>query len=162
MIQRLLAIGHQLILLAVICSFLASIVVFIYGALQTGNAIFGVILAGSVSSDGAKKLVVALIEAIDLFLLGTVFYITSLGLYELFIDDHIRVPEWLEIHTIDDLKLKLISVIIVLLSVLFLGQVMTWKLDSNNLLQFGASIALVIASLAYFLSGKSKSHPRLK
>lgn len=156
MIYRLLAVGRQLILLAVICSFVASIAVLIYGTLQTINAIFQAVLLGSISSDGAKKLVVSLIEAIDLFLLGTVFYITALGLYELFIDDRVRVPEWLEIHTIDDLKMKLISVIVVLLSVLFLGQAVTWKFDSNNLLPFGASIALVIASLTYFLSGKVK------
>jgi hypothetical protein len=56
MIHRLLAIGHQLILLAVICSFPASIAFFIYSALQTGNAIFGAIFAGSISSDGAKKI----------------------------------------------------------------------------------------------------------
>lgn len=156
MINRALAVGRQLIMLAVICSFLASIAVLVYGALETCNAILQAVFAGGVSSDGAKKLVVSLIEAIDLFLLGTVFYITALGLYELFIDDRIHVPEWLEIHTIDDLKMTLISVIVVLLSVLFLGQAVTWKIQSNNLLPFGASVALVIASLTYFLSGKTK------
>lgn len=156
MINRVLSVGRQLIMLAVICSFLASIAVLIYGALETCNAILQAVLAGSVSGDGAKKLIVSLIESIDLFLLGTVFYIIAIGLYELFIDDRIRVPEWLEIHTIDDLKMTLISVIVVLLSVLFLGQAVTWKLENNNLLPFGASVSLVIASLTYFLSGKSK------
>lgn len=156
MIHRVLAVGRQFIMLAVICSFLASIAVLIYGVLETGSAILQAIFGGSVSSEGAKKLIVALIESIDLFLLGTFFYITALGLYELFIDDRIRVPEWLEIHTIDDLKLTLISVIVVLLSVLFLGQTVTWKLESNNLLPFGASVGLVIASLSYFLSSKTK------
>ena len=52
-----------------------------------------------------------------LFLLSTVFYITALGLYELFIDDRIKVPEWLGIHDIVDLKAKLISVTILVLSV---------------------------------------------
>ncbi|HEY9660585.1 MAG TPA: YqhA family protein [Allocoleopsis sp.] len=151
MIHRALAVGRQFILVAVICSFLSSLAVMIYGFLQMGNSIFQAIANGGVSSDGAKQLVVSLIEVIDLFLLGTVFYITALGLYELFIDDRIKVPEWLEIHTIDDLKGKLISVIVVVLGVLFLGKAVTWNANSD-LLTFGGSIALVIASLTYFLS----------
>ncbi|NEU74515.1 YqhA family protein [Hassallia byssoidea VB512170] len=151
MIHRILASSRQLILLAVICSFIASVTVLLYGVIQTGNAILQVLHDGAVSSKGGKKLVVSLVEVIDLFLLSTVFYITALGLYELFIDDNINVPEWLEIHNIDDLKGKLISVIIVVLSVLFLGQAVTWSGDAN-FLTFGGSVALVIASLTYFLS----------
>lgn len=151
MIHRILASSRQLILLAVICSFIASVTVLLYGVIQTGSAILQVLHDGAVSSKGGKKLVVSLVEVIDLFLLSTVFYITALGLYELFIDDNINVPEWLEIHNIDDLKGKLISVIIVVLSVLFLGQAVTWSGDAN-FLTFGGSVALVIASLTYFLS----------
>ena len=88
-------------------------------------------------------------------LFRSVFYITALGLYELFISDNIDVPEWLEIHTIDDLKGKLISVVVVVLGVLFLGQAVTWD-GETNLLPFGASIGIVIASLTYFLSGQHK------
>jgi uncharacterized membrane protein YqhA len=33
----------------------------------------------------------------------------ALGLYELFVDERIKVPHWLEIHSIDDLKSKVIS-----------------------------------------------------
>ncbi|OKH42809.1 hypothetical protein NIES2101_32485 [Calothrix sp. HK-06] len=155
MIHRILASSKKLILLAVICSFIASVTVLIYGVIETGDAVIHVILDGPVSSKGAKKLVVAFVEVIDLFLLSTVFYITALGLYELFIDDRIKVPEWLEIHTLDDLKGKLISVIVVLLSVLFLGQAVTWNGEAN-LLPFGASVALVIASLTLFLNGQHK------
>ncbi len=136
MIHKILASSRQLILLAVICSYIASIAVLIYGVFETVNAIALSIHEGEISSKGGKRLVVSLIEVIDLFLLSTVFYITALGLYELFIDDRIKVPEWLEIHDIDDLKAKLISVIIVVLSVSFLGQAVTW--DGNpNFLPFG-------------------------
>ena len=159
MIHRILASSRQLIILAVICSFIASVTILIYGVIQTGSAIWQVLHDGAVSSKGAKKLVVSLVEVIDMFLLSTVFYITALGLYELFIDDRINVPEWLEIHDIDDLKGKLISVIIVVLSVLFLGQAVTWSGDAN-FLPFGASVALVIASLTYFLSAQHKNYKK--
>jgi uncharacterized membrane protein YqhA len=98
------------------------------------------------------------IEIADLFLLGVVMYIIALGLYELFIDDSVPVPQWLEIHTLDDLKAKLISVVIVVMGVLFLKQIVSWD-GERNLLTFGGGIALVIAALTYFLSSKSgKEH----
>jgi uncharacterized membrane protein YqhA len=102
-----------------------------------------------------KGLAVNFIGTIDIFLLGTIFYIIALGLYELFIDDQVKVPAWLEIHNLDDLKEKLIGVIIIVLGVFFLEKVVTWK-GQLDLLQLGISIAVVIAALTYFLSQISK------
>jgi uncharacterized membrane protein YqhA len=104
-----------------------------------------------VSSKGAKALTLAFIEIVDLFLLGTVLLMISLGLYELFIDSNLELPEWLHIRTFDDLKHKLVGVVIVVLAVLFLGFVVSWD-GSKDLLRIGAAIAMVIAALSYFLS----------
>ncbi|MGI0490221.1 YqhA family protein [Alkalinema pantanalense CENA528] len=153
MFHRVLASSRQLIMIAVFFSFIASVTVMIYGALQTVTTVLQIFTEGAVSSKGAKTLVLSCIEIMDLFWLSTVFYITALGLYELFIDDRVKVPEWLEIHDIDDLKGKLTSVVVVVLSVLFLGQAVRWDGEAT-ILPFGASVALVIASLTYFLSGK--------
>jgi uncharacterized membrane protein YqhA len=155
MFHRILSRSRYIIFIAVLCSFLAALTVLFYGAAQTFNTIGQVIAEGSASSKGAKNLVLSFVEVIDLFLLATVFYITALGLYELFIDDRIHVPEWLEIHNLDDLKNRLTSVVVVLLSVLFLGRVVQWD-GTSNILPFGLSIALVIAALTYFMSGKAK------
>jgi uncharacterized membrane protein YqhA len=105
--------------------------------------------------DQIKNVAVNFIGIVDIFLLGTIFYIIALGLYELFIDDRIKVPTWLEIHTLDDLKEILIGVVIILLGVFFLQKVITWK-EQIDLLQLGISIAVVIAALTYFLSHISK------
>ena len=98
-----------------------------------------------------KKTVVDFIELADIFLLAIVLYIMSLGLYELFIDDTLPVPKWLEIHTLEDLKEKLIGVIVVVLAVFFLGRV----IESSNpleVLYLGGGISLMIAALGYFTS----------
>ena len=79
----------------------------------------------------------------------------ALGLYELFIDHQVPVPNWLEIRTLDDLKDKLIGVIIVVIGVGFLGQFTTWN-GETNLLISGGGAALVIAALTFFLGQKSK------
>jgi len=141
-------------LIAVFGSFAASVTLLIYGALETVITI-GHTATVSVSSENSKQLILSCIEVVDLFLLATVFYITALGLYELFIDERIKVPFWLEIHSIDDLKTKLTSVIVVVLSVLFLSEVVWWN-GGTNILPLGAGIALVIAALTYFLSSQVK------
>ncbi|WP_373537364.1 YqhA family protein [Microcoleus sp.] len=155
MLHRILAKSRYLMIIAVLGSFVASVTLLIYGALETIATIGYIITTGPISSENSKTLILSFVEVVDLFLLATVFYITALGLYELFIDDRIKVPDWLEIHTIDDLKSKLTSVIVVVLSVLYLGQVVKWN-GADNILPLGASIALIIASLTYFLNSQVK------
>lgn len=150
-LPKVIAGGRFFVVIAVICSFLASIIILVYGGLLTFHSASQIINTGEISSKVGKKLVVSMIESIDFFLLGTVFYITSLGLYELFIDENIQVPKWLEIRNIDDLKARLISVVVVVLGVVFLGQAVSWD-GRNDLLNFGLSIASVIFSLTFFLN----------
>lgn len=99
-----------------------------------------------------KEAVLAFIELADVYLLATVLYIMSLGLFELFIDDQLPLPAWLEIHTLDDLKEKLVGVVIVVLAVTFLGQALK-ATDPLAIAYQGLGIAVVIAALSYFLRG---------
>lgn len=151
--QRILTASRYLILIAVVGSFAAATTILLYGGVEIIELIVDTLQAADVSSKGAKTLALAFIETVDLFLLGTVFYIIALGLYELFIADLPSLPKWLVIRNLDDLKDKLIGVIIVVMGVLFLGQVVTWD-GERNLLNLGGAIALVIAALTYFLSQK--------
>ncbi len=144
------------ILIPVISSLLAGFALLVYGSAQTMTTIGHAVTVGHVSSQEAKMMILSFIEIIDLFLLATVLYITGLGLYELFIDSRIKVPAWLEIRNIDDLKAKLASVVVVILGVVFLGKAVKWE-SGTEILPFGLSVALVIAALTYFLGEKHKS-----
>jgi len=154
MLSRFLASSRYLVMIAVIGSFLSATAILIYGGIEVILLIRDAFFSGKIDGKVAKSLLVSFIEIVDLFLLGTVIYIIAIGLYELFIDDQIRLPDWLEIHTLDDLKDKLIGVIVVVLAVLFLGQIVAWD-GQRDLLSYGVSIALVIAALTYFLRGKA-------
>jgi len=154
-IARIIQMSRFIILLAVIGSLAASLTLLVYGTVQTFYTIFDVIAAWSVSSKGLKLLVISFIEAVDVFLLGIVFYIIALGLYELFIDDTIPLPDWLVIHNLDDLKHKLVGVLVVVIGVLFLGHAISWD-GRRDLLGFGAACGMVIAALTWCLSLKGK------
>ncbi len=97
-----------------------------------------------------KEITVDFIEIADVYLLAIVLYIMALGLFELFIDDSLPLPEWLEFHHLDDLKEKLVSVVIVVLGVFFLGKVIKGS-DFLELMYLGVGISAMIASLTYFV-----------
>jgi uncharacterized membrane protein YqhA len=150
MVKRILASSRYLIIIAVLGTFLTSILVLVYGGITVGGVAFETFVHGTFTPDSAKHLEIECIEIIDLFLLGSVLYIVALGLYELFIDSSLPLPSWLVIESLDDLKSRLIAVIIVLLVVTFLSFVVSWD-GSFNILALGAAIGLVLFGLSFIL-----------
>jgi uncharacterized membrane protein YqhA len=92
--------------------------------------------------------VVEIIEFVHTFLIGTVLYITAVGLYQLFIEE-VKFYGWLKIDSTEELEINLIGVTVVVLAVNFLAVAFTG--DPAILLQYGAGIALPIAALALFI-----------
>jgi uncharacterized membrane protein YqhA len=148
MLKKALTSSRYIVVLAVIGSFLASVASLIAGTVQIIREIIHLFSTG-VTDEVIKLLSVSFLEAIDLFLIGVVFYIISLGMYELFIDDALDLPSWLVIRNLDGLKEKVISSIVVVMGVNFLGVLVNWdgKLD---LLHLSISTALIIAALTLF------------
>ncbi len=104
-----------------------------------------------------QDMLVEYIEYADFFLLSIVLYIMSIGLYSLFVDDKIELPSWLVIHTLDDLKEKLVSVIVVVMGVFFLGRLIHGA-EAIDLLCMGAGIGAVVLSMAYFVRHVMVAH----
>jgi uncharacterized membrane protein YqhA len=154
-VTRLIGLIRYIIIVAVLATLIAATALILFGTVETYVVIRDVFSKGEFTSKVAKALLLSFIEITDIFLLATVLYIVALGLYELFIDHQVPVPNWLEIRTLDDLKDKLIGVIIVVIGVGFLGQFTTWN-GETNLLVSGGGAALVIAALTFFLGQKSK------
>lgn len=156
-IRQLLSSTRHLIMIAVAGTFLSALTLLIYGGISVMQQIADTVLNSTVSSKGAKVLALGFIENADIFLVATALYIMSLGLYELFIDDTISLPEWLVIHNLDDLKGKLIGVIVVVMAVIFLGHVVKWH-GETEILYLGGAIALVVAGLTYFTGQKKAKY----
>jgi uncharacterized membrane protein YqhA len=141
-VSRLLSLSRYFILVAVVGSFVAAAAAMVYGGLATARIVLDTFGSADFSEKGAKLLSVGLVTMIDLFLLGTVMYIVSIGLYELFIDS-LPMPRWLRISTLDDLKERLLGVVAVLLAVTFLGSAVTWD-GSANILALGIAVGVVL------------------
>ena len=150
MLKSLLNGSRFLVLAAVVGSLAGAAALFIYGLVDTVVVIARTIATGDVSTTGAKQVMLYFIEIFDLFLLGTVMLIMALSLYELFFDSDLKLPARLEIHTFEDLKSNLVTVVIVVMAVTFLGQIVSWNGEAD-LFGFGVVVAFVIAALNFYL-----------
>jgi uncharacterized membrane protein YqhA len=89
---------------------------------------------------------------IDVFLLSMVLYIFALGLYELFVGK-LNVPDWLSIKSVDELKAKLASVIILFVAIAYVKELVYWQNAVDTLL-FGAATGILIAVLIRYYKAK--------
>lgn len=110
----------------------------------------------TLSSDlSLKETVVEVLTAVDAILLGTVLLVIGYGLYELFIDEDIDVPLWLRVQNLDDLKSKLIGVVVAIIAVVFVGVFV----DSNraaDVVSYGVGAGAIVAALALFAFATGK------
>src|SRR4030043_1491177 len=119
MMRKFLSNSRYIILIAVLGALIASVTLVVIAGIETIQIVINT-FTERVDGKSVKLLAISFIEIIDVLLLGTVFYITALGLYELFIDEELPTPSWLHITQLDDLKSKLIGVVVVILAVAFL------------------------------------------
>lgn len=89
--------------------------------------------------------IVRLLEVIDVFLLGTVLVILAIGLVELFITE-LRLPQWLVIRSLGDLKGKFIDVLQLVAAIKFLEKLVVAK-SALDVLWYGLAVAVVIGVL---------------
>ena len=151
---RFLTGTRYLVVLPVVGLAVAAAFFFVFGGYGLLRLLFELTL-GAVGVDvpgvvdmTRSEVVVEIVEFVHLFLVGTVLYITAVGLYQLFVQE-IKFPGWLKIDSTEELETNLIGVTVVVLAVNFMGAVFLG--ESENLLQYGAGIALPIAALGLFV-----------
>lgn len=147
MIRDILGTSRFLIILAVLGTFAASATLQVFGLLRVVAVIVELIRVGDVSSAAAKSLIADTVAIIDIFLIGTVLFVISAGLYQLFVQRDVALPGWLRIESLDDLKDNLTEVIVVAILVAFLGQAVEWTGDVA-ILAFGLAAGAVIVAVA--------------
>ena len=130
--------------IGVVVLFVCSLTAYLLGIYKTYKAIAAIAL-GEVKDDFA---LIALFDCLDVVLVATALLVISVSLYELFIGE-LKVPDWMLVRNLDELKSKLSFVVIPVMSVKFLQKLLQGQ-SALDTLYYGAGIALVIAALAYF------------
>jgi uncharacterized membrane protein YqhA len=151
--RNILAGSRYLVIISVLGTLVGSIIVLVYGAVTVVGVLIEIFFNHIVfTTEEVKIVAVSSVELIDLFLLSTILYIVSLGLYRLFIDPTLPLPGWLEIGDLNDLKERILGVIIVLLAISFLGYVVEWKFGDYSIVALGLAIGLVLFAIGYSLT----------
>ena len=94
---------------------------------------------------------------IDLFLIGATLIIAAIGLYELFIaridPANLRrpMPPWLEMKDLNDLKARVIAMIILVCAVTFTDVLLEFGHNELEILYLAAGVAIFIVALTVFL-----------
>ena len=127
--------------IAVICSLIASVAAFLWGAVKTAK--FMLILIKTAGDYDAAP--VNFLEVMDAFLIAAAMLIFSLGMYELFIGK-LDLPEWLHIHNLHDLKAKIGGIAILVVVIAFIEQLLAWK-NAQDMLYFALAIGIISAVL---------------
>jgi len=134
---------------------LAAIVGALLLMAQGSIAMIEVVVQSLAQGSSIKDSIVEVLTAIDAILLGTVLLVIGYGLYELFVDSELQVPAWLQINDLDDLKSKLIGVVVAIIAVVFVGVF----IDSNradDVVSYGLGAGALVLALAVFAYATKK------
>jgi uncharacterized membrane protein YqhA len=150
--ERGLSLFRIVVIVPVIVLLLSALASFVYGTDVFVRSVTNFVEKPQLTSHNLGFLLLLT----DLFLVGATLMIAAFGFYELFIGridadgPGMRLPGWLKMHDLNDLKARVISMIILVAAVTFTDVVVESKarLDTFYL---GAGVALVIAALTAFL-----------
>ncbi len=161
--EKLLWKSRLIILIAVIFSVIAATALFLAGSYEIFESILHALPKDGHELDYAK-LLAGIIGAVDLYLIGIVLLIFAFGIYELFISkidiarDGSSEHNILEITSLEELKSKLMKVIVMALIVTFFKTVLSASFQTPlEMLYFAISI-LAIAGCTFFLHTIDKDH----
>ena len=155
--EKILWSVRYITILAVILSIIAAFTLIILGSWDIIEAVifYNPLFDESISNN--NDLLFKIISAIDLFLIGIVLLIFGFGIYELFVSEidfaNAKFTEsTLKIRDLDQLKNKIIKVVIIVLIVKFFEKVLKFSENFTtpiDILYFGLSILSIC--IGYYL-----------
>ncbi len=158
--EKILWSVRYITILSVILSIIAAFTLIILGSWDIVEAVifYNPLFDESISNN--NDLLFKIISAIDLFLIGIVLLIFGFGIYELFVSEidfaNAKFTEsTLKIRDLDQLKNKIIKVVIIVLIVKFFEKVLKFSENFTtpmDILYFGLSILSIC--IGYYLINK--------
>lgn len=151
MMKKLLGLTRYAVLVPSLASILGALLLMAQGSIE-----MVIVVIDAVSNQSSlKSSIVDVLTAVDAILLGTVLLVIGYGLYELFIDAELDVPLWLRVYDLDDLKSKLIGVVVAIIAVVFVG-IFVDANRSADVISYGVGAGALVVGLAIFAFATKK------
>lgn len=145
------------VIVPAIASLLGALLLMGQGSVEMVRAV----IDSLANQESLKDTIVHVLTAVDGILLGTVLLVIGYGLYELFIDNEIKVPDWLQVRDLDDLKSKLIGVVVAIIAVVFVG-VFVDANRATEVIAYGVGAGALVLGLAVFAYATKKDRAATK
>lgn len=155
--RKVLGLTRYAVLVPSIASIIGALLLMAQGSIS----IISIVIDAVLNQAYLKDTIVDVLTAVDAILLGTVLLVIGYGLYELFVDTRLEVPLWLQVRDLDDLKSKLIGVVVAIIAVVFVGVFV----DANraaDVASYGLGAGALVAGLALFALATKKDQPKTK
>jgi len=143
--RKLVGLTRYTVFVPAIASILGALFLMAQGSISVVVAVINSV----VEQTPLKDVIVEVLTAVDAILLGTVLLVIGYGLYELFVDTELDVPAWLQIKDLDDLKSKLIGVVVAIIAVVFVG-VLVDSTRAGDVLAYGTGAGALVLGLGVF------------
>ena len=151
--RKLLGLTRYAVFVPSLASILGALILMAQGSIEMVR----VALASFSNGSLLKDTIVEVLTAVDAILLGTVLLVIGYGLYELFIDPDLDVPAWLRVKNLDDLKSKLIGVVVAIIAVVFVGVFVDSK-RAEDVISYGVGAGALVLGLAIFAYATRKDN----
>ncbi|KXK54280.1 MAG: hypothetical protein UZ05_CHB002000933 [Chlorobi bacterium OLB5] len=169
LIEKLLWKSRYMVFFAVLSAIISALIMIVMGTIEVIGVLreFGHAFSSAEAyEEFGKNTVSHLVGAIDYYLIGTVFLIFGIGLYELFIskidiaENDETSSKVLVIHDLDALKEKIAKVVIMVLIVTFFKYAINFHYtEMINLLYLSIGILLIAVSI--YLTHKSSHNGKV-
>ncbi len=143
--RKILGLTRYAVFVPAVASIIGALLLMAQGSVS----ILMIVVDAVMSNAYLKETIVEVLTAVDAILLGTVLLVIGYGLYELFVDTRLEVPEWLEVRDLDDLKSKLIGVVVAIIAVVFVGVFVDVN-RAADVVAYGVGAGALVAGLALF------------
>jgi uncharacterized membrane protein YqhA len=143
--RKVIGFTRYAVFVPAIASMIGALLLMAQGSIE----IIRVVIDAVLNTSYLKDTIVDVLTAVDAILLGTVLLVIGYGLYELFVDTRIEVPQWLQVRNLDDLKSKLIGVVVAIIAVIFVGVLVDVN-RAADVFSYGIGAGAVVAGLALF------------
>ncbi|PSO48348.1 MAG: hypothetical protein BRC33_10105 [Cyanobacteria bacterium SW_9_44_58] len=148
-------------LIPVLFGLLSTLNFFVIGSLEIIDGIFYSFEADYREDGAFINVITQVVGGIDHYLIGIVLLIFSFGIYELFVSAidvrfHFQEVKILQIENLDQLKHKLLQVIIMVMVISFFKKALSMEITNSTDLLFFALAVLFIALSSYLLHLQSQ------
>ncbi|MFZ4584043.1 MAG: YqhA family protein [Acidimicrobiia bacterium] len=145
--------SRYLVAVASIASALLAVIAFVWAVVAGVELVHDLVVKNGWKAAGT---VAELLGVLDLLLVGTTLVVLAIGLWELFVGD-LAEPEWLRIDTLDDLKVKVAELVVLVVAVKFFEKCLLAK-QPSDIVYYSVGVVLIGGTLIAFSTLRARSH----